>query len=58
MAKTKYAGLYIDSLGQYFYETELGTDRITGKRLRKKGRTNQQGRNLLPLYKLIKNWYG
>lgn len=44
MAKTKYVGVYIDDKGQYFYETELGTDRITGKRLRKKGRTNQQGR--------------
>lgn len=44
MAKTKYAGVYIDDSGQYFYETELGTDRITGKRLRKKGRKNQQGK--------------
>ncbi len=44
MAKTKYVGVYIDSSGQYFYETELGTDRITGKRLRKKGRRNQQGK--------------
>ncbi|GIN71648.1 site-specific integrase [Bacillus sp. J14TS2] len=63
MAKTKYAGVYIDSLGQYFYETELGTDRITGKRLRKKGRTNQQGRKFtsaLQAYKelvRVKNEY-
>ncbi|GIO19369.1 site-specific integrase [Oceanobacillus oncorhynchi subsp. incaldanensis] len=44
MAKTKYTGVYVDTAGQFYYETELGTDRITGKRLRKKGRTNQQGR--------------
>lgn len=44
MARTKYAGVYVDQTGQYFYETELGTDRITGKRLRKKGRKNQQGK--------------
>ncbi|ASF27932.1 integrase [Bacillus amyloliquefaciens] len=63
MAKTKYAGVYIDNNGQYFYETELGTDRITGKRLRKKGRTNQQGRKFtsaLQAYKelvRVKNEY-
>ncbi|GEN89686.1 hypothetical protein [Oceanobacillus sojae] len=44
MARTKYAGVYVGRSGQYFYETELGTDRITGKRLRKKGPTNQQGK--------------
>lgn len=44
MAKTKYAGVYVDSNGQHFYEVDLGTDRITGKRLRKKGRKNQQGK--------------
>ncbi|HLS66185.1 MAG TPA: tyrosine-type recombinase/integrase [Pseudogracilibacillus sp.] len=63
MAKTKYVGVYIDDKGQYFYETELGTDRITGKRLRKKGRTNQQGRKFtsaLQAYKelvRVKNEY-
>lgn len=63
MAKTKYAGVYIDSSGQYFYGTELGTDRITGKRLRKKGRTNQQGKKFtsaLQAYKelvRVKNEY-
>ncbi|MCF3943065.1 tyrosine-type recombinase/integrase [Oceanobacillus alkalisoli] len=63
MAKTKYVGVYIDNNGQYFYETELGTDRITGKRLRKKGRTNQQGRKFtsaLQAYKelvRVKNEY-
>lgn len=44
MARTKYTGVYVDTSGQFYYETELGTDRITGKRLRKKGRKNQQGR--------------
>lgn len=44
MAKTKYAGVYVDNKGQFYYETELGTDRITGKRIRKKSRTNQQGK--------------
>ncbi len=43
MAKTKYKGVHVDTAGQFYYETELGTDRITGKRLRKKGRKNQQG---------------
>lgn len=49
--------------GNNFYETELGTDRITGKRLRKKGRTNQQGRKFtsaLQAYKelvRVKNEY-
>jgi len=63
VAKTKYVGVYIDDKGQYFYETELGTDRITGKRLRKKGRTNQQGRKFtsaLQAYKelvRVKNEY-
>ncbi|MBC1527437.1 site-specific integrase [Listeria seeligeri] len=44
MAKTKYAGIYVDSNGQFYYEAELGIDRVTGKRLRKKGRKNQQGK--------------
>ncbi|MGX7417862.1 tyrosine-type recombinase/integrase [Carnobacterium gallinarum] len=44
MAKTKYAGVYVDNNGQFYYEAELGIDRITGKRLRKKGRKNQQGK--------------
>lgn len=44
MAKTKYSGVYIDKTGQFYYETELGNDRITGKRIRKKGRSNQQGK--------------
>lgn len=47
MAKTKYAGVYVDNNGKYFYEVDLGTDRITGKRLRKKGRKNQQGKKFV-----------
>jgi hypothetical protein len=43
VAKTKYSGVYVDGTGQYYYETELGKDRLTGKRLRKKSRTNHQG---------------
>lgn len=46
MAKTKYAGVYVDKENQFYYETELGTDRITGKRLRKKGRTDQSGKKV------------
>jgi integrase len=47
MAKTKYAGVYVDSNGQFFYEVDLGTDRVTGKRLRKKSRKNQQGKKFV-----------
>lgn len=43
MAKTRYAGVYIDKQGNYYYETELGTDGVTGKRIRKKGRTDSRG---------------
>ena len=42
---TKYPGVFKDlKSGQYFYQTELGVDRITGKRIRKKGRTDSSGR--------------
>lgn len=44
MATTKYAGVFIDKQGKYFYETELGIDRITGKRIRKKGRKDKFGK--------------
>ncbi|MGC5927575.1 tyrosine-type recombinase/integrase [Enterococcus faecalis] len=44
MATTKYTGVFIDKQGRYFYETELGTDRISGKRIRKKGRKDQLGK--------------
>lgn len=44
MATTRYAGVFVDKQGNYFYETELGTDRISGKRLRRKGRKGQLGK--------------
>lgn len=44
MAKTKYIGVYVDNTGQFYYETELGIDRITGKRIRKKGRKDMTGK--------------
>lgn len=44
MAKTKYPGVRTDAQGRFFYETELGTDKISGKRIRKKGRTSQNGK--------------
>lgn len=42
--KTKYPGVYVDSNGNYFFQTEFGVDRITGKRIRKKGRKDSSGK--------------
>lgn len=47
MATTKYAGVFLDKQGKYFYETELGIDRISGKRIRKKGRKDKLGKPFL-----------
>ena len=44
MAKTKYTGIYTDEKGQFYYETELGIDKATGKRVRKKGRKDKDGK--------------
>lgn len=44
MATTKYKGVFIDKQGKYFYETELGVDRVSGKRIRKKGRKDSLGK--------------
>lgn len=44
MPKTNYQDVYIDAKGQYFYEVSLGTDRITGKRLKKKARKAENGK--------------
>ncbi len=44
MATTRYTGVFVDKQGKYFYETELGIDRISGKRIRKKGRKDQLGK--------------
>ena len=42
--KTKYPGVYVDEKGRFFYQTEFGIDRITGKRIRKKGRKDMNGK--------------
>lgn len=42
MAKTKYLGVYVDKNGQFYYETYLSKDRITGKKIRKKECKKQQ----------------
>lgn len=41
---TKYPGVYVDDKGNFFYQTEFGIDRITGKRIRKKGRKDINGK--------------
>lgn len=41
---TKYAGVYTDDKGKFFYQAELGVDKIKGKRIRKKGRKDQRGK--------------
>nr|WP_243131008.1 site-specific integrase [Leuconostoc citreum] len=42
---TKYTGVFKDlKSGMYFYQTELGIDRITGRRVRKKARKDLTGR--------------
>ena len=44
MAKTNFQDVYIDGKGQYYYEVSLGTDNITGKRIKKKARKNANGK--------------
>lgn len=44
MAKTKYSCVYQDNKGGFFYQIELGTDRLTGKRIQKKGRKDKNGK--------------
>ena len=41
---TKYPGVYVDDKGRFFYQSEFGTDKITGKRIRKKGRKDRNGK--------------
>lgn len=41
---TKYPGVYVDEKGNYFYQSEFGIDRVTGKRIRKKGRKDVNGK--------------
>ncbi|WP_328517366.1 tyrosine-type recombinase/integrase [Virgibacillus pantothenticus] len=43
MAKTKYKGVYTDNKGNFFYNIELGVDKITGERIQKKSRKNANG---------------
>ena len=44
MAKTKYPGVFLDNAGKYFYQIELGSDKVTGKRIQKKGRKDENGK--------------
>lgn len=44
MPKTNYADVYIDDNGQFYYEVSLGTDKITGKRIKKKARKTENGK--------------
>ena len=44
MAKTSFQDVYIDNKGQFYYEVSLGNDKITGKRIKKKGRRNSNGK--------------
>lgn len=43
MAKTKYAGVYQDKNGKYFYQLDLGIDEQTGKRIQIKSRKDEYG---------------
>lgn len=44
MATTKFEHVYIDEEGQYFYALSLGNDKVTGKRIRKKSRSDANGK--------------
>ena len=44
MAKTNFQDVYIDNNGKIYYEVSLGTDNITGKRIKKKARKNLNGK--------------
>ncbi|XJS10171.1 tyrosine-type recombinase/integrase [Aerococcaceae bacterium WGS1372] len=44
MARTRYPGVYKnDTTGRFFYNIELGTDKINGKRIQKKGSKTRNG---------------
>ena len=47
MSKTNYQDVYIDTKGQFYYDVSLGTDKITGKRIKKKSRKNLKGKKFL-----------
>lgn len=44
MAKTNFKGVYVDNNGQFYYEVSLGLDKITGKRIKAKSRTFENGK--------------
>ena len=44
MAKTNFQDVYIDNNGRIYYEVSLGTDNITGKRIKKKSRKSADGK--------------
>lgn len=44
MPKTKYKGVYTDNKGNFFYNIELGVDRVTGVRIQKKSRKDSNGK--------------
>jgi len=48
--RTKYPGVYKDKKGKFFYQTEFGVDRVTGKRIRKKGRKDRNGKPFSSAY--------
>ena len=45
MTKTNFQDVYIDNNGKIYYEVSLGTDNITGKRIKKKARKNLNFQN-------------
>ena len=47
MAKTNFPDVYTDEKGQYFYNLSLGNDKVTGKRIRKKGRSDAKGKKFI-----------
>lgn len=44
MAKTKFPSVYTDKNGQFYYEVSLGTNQITGARIKKKSNADSNGK--------------
>lgn len=44
MAKTKYPCVYTDKNGRFYYQVELGRDKVTGERIQKKGKKDSSGK--------------
>jgi Site-specific recombinase XerD len=42
--KTRYKGVYQDSQGKFFYQAYLGINKITGKKIQRKGRKDRLGK--------------